>query len=240
MGIGTLAFISGASKTALSGIQAREEEDRQKRRDELLSKLKLEGDIRLKEIDRGYDLDDYNTKATSVVRGDGDEWVGYTAGGKEAYRRTMTKGEVEAAKRAAEAEKLAQDKIRADMANDASRTAAQNAANYASAENSRASAATQRRAARGLDSGVQPAVNPQLALSRGGDELMTANPMLSALARDSGLSAAALEMAKKNAITQAMANPNAKTPAERQQLAADILNRYLSEARDRKLATAGS
>lgn len=44
MGIGTLGFLSGASKTALSSIEAREENDRKKKLAEDLEKLRREGE----------------------------------------------------------------------------------------------------------------------------------------------------------------------------------------------------
>lgn len=106
MGIGTLAFISGASKTALSGIQAREEEDRQKRRDELLAKLRMEGDISLKELDRKYDKEDADSKIVSWVQGDGGEQIGLNSAGQERSRRKMTGPELAAAQDAARARAL--------------------------------------------------------------------------------------------------------------------------------------
>ena len=74
---------------------------------------------------------------------------------------------------------------------------------------------------------------PQLALSRAAEEVITVDPGISRLIGDYAIPANLVEVIKKDAIGQALRDPNAKSPAARAQQASTIMRRSILEAGSR-------
>ena len=106
----------------------------------------------------------------------------------------------------------------------------------------RLAAASDARAARssstaGASGGGLDTINlsdaPQLALSRAAEEVITVDPGISRLIGDYAIPTHLVEVIKKDAIGQALRDPNAKSPAARAQLASTIMRRSILEAGSR-------
>lgn len=242
MGIGTLGFLKGASKVALDSIDAREEAEREIKKEEARQRLKAKLD---QELALATVTDKQYEERNGVL------WmVGYNSNGGKVANSERPASQYEIEKREAEKAAAAHDskkktldlqKIEADIAN--------------TQDTIRSRQVDDRRQA-GLaaaqigyyDRGNQPSPNgnsggsldtinlsdaPQLALSRAAEEVITVDPGISRLLGDYAIPANLVEVIKKDAIGQALRDPNAKSPAARAQLASTIMRRSILEAGSR-------
>ena len=239
MGIGTLGFLKGASKTALDSIDAREEAEREIKKEEARQRLKAKLD---QELALATVTDKQYEERNGVL------WmVGYNSNGSKVENSERPASPYEIEKRKAEQAAAAYDtkkrsldlqKIKADIANtwdtirsrgeDDRRQAsvAEATKGYYNRDNRPTSGKT---AGGGLDS-IDLSDAPQLALSRAAEEVITVDPGISRLLGDYAIPAKLVEVIKKDAIGQALRDPNAKSPAARAQLASTIMRRSILEA----------
>lgn len=243
MGIGTLGFLKGASKVALDSIDAREEAERELKKQQQLEKFRA--DLRQKE-EMG--------KATTWLReerGDGKSYmVGVNSQGQRVAgaEREETTDEASARKYKGSLDTLTlkdkeQDIVKGgvDIENTRDTIRSRKEGDRRAAEVARATAgyydrgnqpSPNRNSGGGLDT-INLSDAPQLALSRAAEEVITVDPGISRLLGDYAIPANLVEVIKKDAIGQALRDPNAKSPAARAQLASTIMRRIILETGDR-------
>lgn len=244
MGIGTLGFLKGASKVALDSIDAREEAERELKKQQQLEKFRA--DLRQKE-EMG--------KATTWLRedrGDGKSYlVGLNSQGQRVAgaEREETADEAAARKYKGTLDTLTiKDKEQniekggVDIENTRDTIRSRREDDRRAAELARAQAGYYNRGNQpspnrnsgggGLDT-INLSDAPQLALSRAAEEVITVDPGISRLLGDYAIPANLVEVIKKDAIGQALRDPNAKSPAARAQLASTIMRRVILETGDR-------
>ena len=149
MGVGTLGFLKGFSKTQLDSIDKREEAQREKDKVEMLERLRREGEeiaFNRGQTDRDAAVDD---KLTQYDYANGTVTF-FNGKNKELSKRPMTQAELDAYKAKQELDKLTLEGKRLYNDNTRARTATEGLqqANYRSMIADRAKAASQR----GLDS----------------------------------------------------------------------------------------
>lgn len=240
MGIGTLGFLKGASKVTLDSIEAREEVENEIKKQKRLEELRA--DIRLQEE---------MAKATTWLReerGDGKSYmVGYNSLGQrvKGAEREETADEATARKHKGtldtltiDGKKLDIEKGNVDIKNtlDTIRSRKEGDRRQASVANAQTGYYDRgnRPSSGGNSGGSLDTINlsdaPQLALSRAAEEVITVDPGISRLLGDYAIPANLVEVIKKDAIGQALRDPNAKSPAARAQLASTIMRRSILEA----------
>lgn len=235
MGIGTLGFLSGFSKTALSGIQEREEADRQEKRDRLLAKLQQENAIKLKQMD----IDDADAKIDeklSVVDYASGKVILKSAKGKVLGERPITQAEQAEQDFTEKSRKLSLDKVSTDIAktqnditNDNSRTAALNAASYANARQSDASAGAERARAKSYSLDSAAAGGGSLD-ERASEKIYKLDKTLESLEKQ-GLPRAVAEQTVREAMLQAAALQRNGQAVSVDTLINDALQRQLAKAK---------
>lgn len=242
MGIGTLGFLKGASKVALDSIDAREEAAREIKKEEARQRLKakLDKELALATVtDKQYEERDgvlwmvgYNSNGSKVENSE------RPASPYEIEKRTAEKAEAEhdGKKKSLDLQKLevdienTQDTIRSRKDDDRRQAGLAGAQiGYYNRGN--------RPSSGGNSGGSLDTINlsdaPQLALSRAAEEVITVDPGISRLLGDYAIPANLVEVIKKDAIGQALRDPNAKSPAARAQLASTIMRRSILETGSR-------
>ena len=242
MGIGTLGFLKGASKTALDSIEAREEAERELKKQQQLEKFRA--DLRQKEE---------MAKATTWIREerDGQSYmVGLNSQGQRVAgaERLESVDEIASRKHKGTLDTLTikdkeQDieKGAVDIENTRDTIRSRREGDRRQASVAEATKGYYNRGNRpspnGNSGGSLDTINlsdaPQLALSRAAEEVITVDPGISRLLGDYAIPANLVEVIKKDAIGQALRDPNAKSPAARAQLASTIMRRSILEAGSR-------
>lgn len=231
MGIGTLGFLKGASSQVLSSLEARDTAERELKKQKELEKFRA--DLRQQEE---------MAKATTFQMEKDPETgkmktVGYNSQGKrlDGTVRDATQSELDAQKQGEE-DRAWTLKDRGMKEKDFEGDERERA------QRMRLAAASDARAARssstaGAGGGGLDTINlsdaPQLALSRAAEEVITVDPGISRLIGDYAIPTNLVEVIKKDAIGQALRDPNAKSPAARAQLASTIMRRSILEAGSR-------
>jgi hypothetical protein len=243
MGIGTLGFLKGASKVALDSIDAREEAERELKKQQQLENFRA--DLRQKQE---------MATATTWLREDRADGKSYLVGLNSQGQRVPGAEREEAADEAAARKykgtldtltikdkeqniekggvdiENTRDTIRSRREDD--RRAAELARAQAGYYNRGNQPSPNRNSGGGLDT-INLSDAPQLALSRAAEEVITVDPGISRLLGDYAIPANLVEVIKKDAIGQALRDPNAKSPAARAQLASTIMRRVILETGDR-------
>ena len=229
MGIGTLGFLKGASSQMLSSLEARDKAELEVKKQDKLDQLR-EDRIQQREMKEAVT---FKTEKTPT----GYDRVGYNKYEKEVIRRAANAPEVDAQKQSEEDRGWIlkeRDMKEKDFKGDESERA----------QRMRIAAASDARAARssstagaGAGGGGLDTINlsdaPQLALSRAAEEVITVDPGISRLIGDYAIPTNLVEVIKKDAIGQALRDPNAKSPVARAQLASTIMRRSILEAGSR-------
>lgn len=240
MGIGTLGFLKGASGTMLSSIDAREEVENEIKKQKRLEELRA--DIRLQEE---------MAKATTWLREGRDDgksyMVGYNSLGQrvKGAEREETADEATTRKHKGTLDTLTIEDKQQDIAKGKVDIENTRDTIRSRKEGDRRAAGLARAQTDYYDRGNQPSSNgnsgggldtinlsdaPQLTLSRAAEEVITVDPGISRLLGDYAIPANLVEVIKKDAIGQALRDPNAKSPAARAQLASTIMRRSILEA----------
>ena len=231
MGIGTLGFLKGASGQVLSSLEARDTAERELKKQKELEKFRA--NLRQQEE---------MAKATTFQMEKDPETgkmktVGYNSQGKrlDGTARDATQSELDAQKQGEEdrawtlKERGMKEK---DFAGDESERAQRMRLAAASDARAARSSSTAGAGGGGLDT-INLSDAPQLALSRAAEEVITVDPGISRLRGDYAIPTHLVEVIKKDAIGQALRDPNAKSPAARAQLASTIMRRSILEAGSR-------
>ena len=231
MGIGTLGFLKGASNQVLSSLEARDTAERELKKQKELEKFRA--NLRQQEE---------MAKATTFQMEKDPETgkmktVGYNSQGKrlDGTARDATQSELDAQKQGEEdrawtlKERGMKEK---DFAGDESERAQRMRLAAASDARAARSSSTAGAGGGGLDT-INLSDAPQLALSRAAEEVITVDPGISRLIGDYAIPTNLVEVIKKDAIGQALRDPNAKSPAARAQLASTIMRRSILEAGSR-------
>ena len=235
MGIGTLGFLKGASSQVLSSLEARDTAERELKKQKELEKFRA--DLRQQEeMKKAVTFQTYTDAETGKLK-----VVGYNSQNQrlEATARDATQPELDAKKQGEEDRGWIlkeRDMKEKDFKGDESERA----------QRMRIAAASDARAARsystagagaGAGGGDLDTINlsdaPQLALSRAAEEVITVDPGISRLIGDYAIPTNLVEVIKKDAIGQALRDPNAKSPVARAQLASTIMRRSILEAGSR-------
>ena len=227
MGIGTLGFLKGASSQMLSSLEARDKAELEVKKQDKIEQLR-EDRIQQREMKEAVT---FKTEKTPT----GYDRVGYNKYEKEVIRRAANAPEVDAQKQSEEdrgwilkERGMKETDFKGDEAERAQRM------RLAAASDARAarSSSTAGASGGGLDT-INLSDAPQLALSRAAEEVITVDPGISRLIGDYAIPTNLVEVIKKDAIGQALRDPNAKSPAARAQLASTIMRRSILEAGSR-------
>ena len=243
MGIGTLGFLKGASKVTLDSIEAREEAERELKKQKQLEQFRA--NLRQREE---------MAKATTWLREDRSDGKSYMVGINSSGQRVKgaereeTADEATARKHKGTLDTLTIEDKRQDIAKGkvdientrdtirSRRDGDRRAAGLASAQTDYYKRGNQP-SSDGNSGGGLDTINlsdaPQLALSRAAEEVITVDPGISRLLGDYAIPANLVEVIKKDAVGQALRDPNAKSPAARAQLASNIMRRSILEAGSR-------
>jgi len=231
MGIGTLGFLKGASGQVLSSLEARDTAERELKKQKELEKFRA--DLRQQEE---------MAKATTFQMEKDPETgkmktVGYNSQGKrlDGTVRDATQSELDAQKQGEEDRAWTlkeRDMKEKDFKGDESERAQRMRLAAASDARAARSSSTAGAGGGGLDT-INLSDAPQLALSRAAEEVITVDPGISRLIGDYAIPTNLVEVIKKDAIGQALRDPNAKSPAARAQLASTIMRRSILEAGSR-------
>lgn len=232
MGIGTLGFLKGASSQVLSSLEARDEAERELKKQKELEKFRA--DLRQQEeMKKAVTFQTYTDAETGKTK-----VVGYNSQNQrlDATARDATQSELDAQKQSEEDRGWIlkeRDMKEKDFKGDES----ERAQRMRIAANQDARAARSSTAGAGASGGGLDTINlsdaPQLALSRAAEEVITVDPGISRLIGDYAIPTNLVEVIKKDAIGQALRDPNAKSPAARAQLASTIMRRSILEAGSR-------
>lgn len=235
MGIGTLGFLKGATKTTLDSIEAREEAEMELKKQKDLEKFRADyrQQLEMKEA----------TTFQTIKKPDGSyETVGFNKQGARVTSRESTLPEIKTVEdaevdRTDTLDKRERDKRRDDQvytyADEDQRM--QRETHGLGLKATKAQIDAYNRSSRGssLDaqggSGFSMSDAPQLFLSKTADEVINIDSGIQNLINDYDIPSQILEAIKKDAVSQAMRDPNAKSPAARAQLASSIMRRALSE-----------
>lgn len=238
MGIGTLGFQKGFAKNLYDSIDARDQAEIELKKQKDLEKFRADykQQLEMKEA----------TTFQTLKKGDGTyETVGFSKQGVRVNSRAATSAEVkvvedadkdreytlsererkaksdEQSYRFAEEDQAMQRKTHvAELAYKAAATAASNRSNRSSSLDGSSTSG---------GSGFSMSDAPQLFLSKTADEVINIDSGIQNLINDYDIPSQLLEAIKKDAVSQAMRDPNAKSPAARAQLASSIMRRALSE-----------
>lgn len=231
MGIGTLGFLKGASGQVLSSLEARDTAERELKKQKELEKFRA--DLRQQEeMKKAVTFQTYTDAETGKTK-----VVGYNSQNQrlDATARDATQSELDAQKQSEEdrawilKERGMKEK---DFAGDESERAQRMRLAAASDARAARSSSTAGAGGGGLDT-INLSDAPQLALSRAAEEVITVDPGISRLIGDYAIPTHLVEVIKKDAIGQALRDPNAKSPAARAQLASTIMRRSILEAGSR-------
>lgn len=230
MGVGTLGFLKGASSQMLSSLEARDKAELEVKKQDKLDQLR-EDRIQQREMKEAVT---FKTEKTPT----GYDRVGYNKYEKEVIRRAANAPEVDAQKQSEEDRGWIlkeRDMKEKDFKGDESERAQR--MRIAAASDARAARSSSTAGAGGGGGGGLDTINlsdaPQLALSRAAEEVITVDPGISRLIGDYAIPTNLVEVIKKDAIGQALRDPNAKSPAARAQLASTIMRRSILEAGSR-------
>lgn len=230
MGIGTLGFLKGASGQVLSSLEARDTAERELKKQKELEKFRA--NLRQQEE---------MAKATTFQMEKDPETgkmktVGYNSQGKrlDGTARDATQSELDAQKQGEEdrAWTLKERGMKEKDFEGDERERAQRMRINANQDARAARSSTAGAGGGGLDT-IDLSDAPQLALSRAAEEVITVDPGISRLIGDYAIPTHLVEVIKKDAIGQALRDPNAKSPAARAQLASTIMRRSILEAGSR-------
>lgn len=240
MGIGTLGFLKGASSQVLSSLEARDTAERELKKQKELEKFRA--DLRQQEeMKKAVTFQTYTDAETGKLK-----VVGYNSQNQrlDATARDATQPEIDAKKQGEEdrgwllkERGMKETDFKGDEAEraqrmrlDAARAAREERSS--SIDNQYKRSLTAGAGGGGLDT-INLSDAPQLALSRAAEEVITVDPGISRLLGDYAIPANLVEVIKKDAIGQALRDPNAKSPAARAQLASTIMRRSILEAGSR-------
>lgn len=210
----------------LSSLEARDKAELEVKKQDKIDQLR-EDRIQQREMKEAVT---FKTEKTPT----GYDRVGYNKYEKEVIRRAANAPEVDAQKQGEEDRGWIlkeRDMKEKDFKGDESERAQR--MRIAANQDARAArSSTAGAGGGGLDT-IDLSDAPQLALSRAAEEVITVDPGISRLIGDYAIPTHLVEVIKKDAIGQALRDPNAKSPAARAQLASTIMRRSILEAGSR-------